>query len=148
MRKFFVLTLFVFLFLITTSSFAGMAEFDTTNLGPLAPDTLHSCSLQPVVSVPSVFVLSTYVGPRVYYTKEVWLFNDSTDVMVDCWVNETGVCNFRLLGSTSILGIDVIECHEVIASSGGSGGMSVEMASLLIGGLFGLAFTLGAVWRF
>jgi len=53
-----------------------------------------------------------------------------------------GSVGFFCVSEFDFASVDIVECHGKVDKN------SVEMISLMLGGLFGISFVMAALWRF
>jgi hypothetical protein len=126
----------------------GFASADSLNVvTPVGiPGADYSCSLYVSTWTQEVRVWVASLSPIGNIStdaKEVLTFDNSTYLSLDCRSDSAGNCGFYFVSKDGELAsAEVMNCRPKIDKG------SVEMISLMIGGLFGMAFVLAAVWRF
>jgi len=137
------ITIIIFVLLLSF----GVASADMLNIvkNDLIPDSDYSCTLsvqmweiaKPVwcASANPINLVSTDA-------KEILAFDSYTFVNMQARSDSGGSVGFFCVSEFDFASVDIVECHGKVDKN------SVEMISLMLGGLFGISFVMAALWRF
>ena len=133
-------------FLLVSPALGDSVNVVSDGSWSLLPDSDYSCSIYlSVWEAEGVDVWGASVAPSspvVVDSKRVLVFDMNTFLNLDCRTDENGLCGFYFVTAGSLSGADIVECHPKLEKN------NVEMLSLMLGGLFGIAFVMAALWRF
>ena len=137
------ITIIIFVLLLSF----GVASADMLNIvkNDLIPDSDYSCTLSVAMWEIAKPVWCASANPISLVStdaKEILAFDSYTFVNMQARSDSGGSVGFFCVSEFDFASVDIVECHGKVDKN------SVEMISLMLGGLFGISFVMAALWRF